>query len=140
MNTVRVAIAQAEVAPNLEAGLKKTRALARAGAGEGAQLVAFEGRCFVLAAGSLMRTSALPRDLEVHPEHSGEWALKGGSMIVGPDGMVLAGPVFQREEVIAAELDLRRVKEESMTLDVSGHYARPDSFEFRPIRHQRSAV
>ena len=100
---------------------------------------AFEGRCFVLASGSLMRTAALPRDLEVHPAHRGEWALRGGSMIVAPDGRVLAGPVFEREEIIAAEIDLREVREESMTLDVSGHYARPDCFEFRPIRHPRPA-
>jgi len=101
---------------------------------------AFEGRCFVLAAGSLMRTSALPRDFEVHPHHTSEWALRGGSMIVAPDGKVLAGPVFEREEILSADVDLQRVKEESMTLDVSGHYARPDCFDFRPIRHQRAAV
>lgn len=98
---------------------------------------AFEGRCFVLAAGSLMRSAALPPDLDVHPDHRGEWALRGGSMIVAPDGGVLAGPVFEREEIVAAEIDLRQVREESMTLDVSGHYARPDCFEFRPIRHPR---
>jgi predicted amidohydrolase len=98
---------------------------------------AFEGRCFVLAAGSLMKTSALPKNLEVHPSHRGEWALRGGSMIVGPDGRVLAGPVFEREDVIVADIDLAHVREESMTLDVSGHYARPDAFEFRVIRHPR---
>ena len=98
---------------------------------------AFEGRCFVLAAGSLMKTSALPRELEVHPSQRGEWALRGGSMIVAPDGKVLAGPTFEREELVCAELDLRLVREESMTLDVSGHYSRPDSFEFRAVRHAR---
>src|SRR5688572_1319057 len=98
---------------------------------------AFEGRCFVLAAGSLMRSSALPRDLELHPR-SGAWALRGGSMIVAPDGSVIAGPVFEKEEIVHAEIDLSRVREESMTLDVSGHYSRPDSFEFRTIRHRRA--
>lgn len=101
---------------------------------------AFEGRCFVLAAGSLMRTSALPAGLEVHPAHAGEWALRGGSMIIGPEGHVVTGPVFDREEVFIAELDLDRVKEESMTLDVSGHYSRPDCFDFRPIRHPRPSA
>jgi nitrilase len=99
---------------------------------------AFEGRCFVLAAGSLMKTSALPRALPVHPERAGEWALRGGSMIVAPDGMVLAGPVFERADILLAELDLQRVREGNMTLDVSGHYARPDCFEFRPVRHSRA--
>lgn len=99
---------------------------------------AFEGRCFVLAAGSLLKTSALPPDLEVHPERRTEWALRGGSMIVAPDGSVLAGPVFEREAIVTAELDFEHVRRESMTLDVTGHYARPDCFEFRPIRHQRA--
>ena len=53
------------------------------------------------------------------------------------DGKVLAGPVFDREEIVSAEIDLDRVREESMTLDVTGHYARPDCFEFRPIHHPR---
>lgn len=100
---------------------------------------AFEGRCFVLAAGSLLRMAALPRDLEVHPAREGDWALRGGSMIVGPDGRVLAGPAFEREEILSAELQLSEVREESMTLDVSGHYSRPDAFEFRTIRHARPA-
>jgi nitrilase len=98
---------------------------------------AFEGRCFVLAAGSLMKTSALPKDLEVSPTHKGEWALRGGSMIVAPDGRVLAGPVMERAELVVADIELTQVREESMTLDVSGHYARPDAFEFRAIRHPR---
>src|SRR6185295_7528856 len=100
---------------------------------------AFEGRCFVLAAGSLMKMSALPKELELHPTSTGEWALNGGSMIVGPDGKVLAGPVFEKEKVLLAEIDLSHVREESMTLDVSGHYSRPDAFEFRTIKHARPA-
>lgn len=101
---------------------------------------AFEGRCFVLAAGSLMRTSALPPDLELHPKYQGEWALRGGSMIVAPDGKILTGPIFDCEEIVAAEIDVGRVREESMTLDVTGHYARRDCFDFRPIQQQRSIV
>lgn len=100
---------------------------------------AFEGRCFVLAAGSLLRMSALPRGMDVHESHKGEWALRGGSMIVAPDGRVLAGPVLEREDIVAADLDLSMIREESMTLDVTGHYSRPDSFEFRAIRHPRAS-
>ena len=65
--------------------------------------------------------------------------LRGGSMIVAPDGRVIAGPVLDKEDVVIAELDLSQVRAESMTLDVSGHYSRPDSFEFRTIRHPRPA-
>ena len=90
---------------------------------------AFEGRCFVLAAGSLLRVSDLPPQLETLPELTpDDLLLRGGSAIYGPDGSALAGPCFDEETVLHASLDLARIAQESMTLDVSGHYARPDVF------------
>jgi nitrilase len=102
---------------------------------------AFEGRCFVLAAGSIMRTSSLPADLELHPKYqANDWALRGGSMIIAPDGKVLAGPVFDVEELLTADIDPARIREESMTLDVTGHYSRSDCFDFRAIRRERAST
>jgi len=101
---------------------------------------AFEGRCFVLAAGSLMRASALPPELELHPDRvssPADWVLRGGSAIVGPDGAYVAGPVFDEPCTLTAELDLGRVREESMSLDVTGHYHRPDCLELRVTRSRR---
>jgi predicted amidohydrolase len=101
---------------------------------------AFEGRCYVLAAGSLMRASALPPELEPHPERvtdPDQWVLRGGSAIIGPDGSYLVEPVYDEPRVLTAELDLNRIREESMTLDVTGHYHRPELFEFRPVRSGR---
>lgn len=101
---------------------------------------AFEGRCFVLAAGSLMRAGALPPELEADPLRvSGPetLVLRGGSAVIGPDGMYVAGPVYDQPAIVMADLDLRRVREESMTLDVAGHYSRPDCFEFRVCRGGR---
>jgi nitrilase len=95
---------------------------------------AFEGRCFVLAAGTLLRAASLPPELEPDPARvAGEWVLSGGSAIYGPDGALLAGPVHEREAVLVAELDLGRVREESMTLDVTGHYARPDCLRLERV-------
>lgn len=101
---------------------------------------AFEGRCFVLAAGALMRASSLPSELEPHPERvtsPDQWILRGGSAIIGPDGRYLVEPVYDRAELIVAEIDVARIREESMTLDVTGHYHRPDLFEFRALRNGR---
>jgi nitrilase len=101
---------------------------------------AFEGRCYVLAAGSLMRASALPPELEPHPErvtHPEQWVLRGGSAIIGPDGKYVAGPVYDEPALLVAELDLGRTREESMTLDVTGHYHRPELFDFRALRTGR---
>jgi nitrilase len=101
---------------------------------------AFEGRCWVLASGALMRASSLPPELEPHPERvagPGEWVLRGGSAIIGPDGRYAAGPVYDEPVILTAELDLRRSRAESMTLDVTGHYHRPELFDFRPLRTGR---
>jgi nitrilase len=101
---------------------------------------AFEGRCFVLAAGSLMRASALPSALFVHPDRvtsPDQWVLRGGSAIIGPDGEYIVEPVFDAAQILVADLDLARVREEGMTLDVGGHYARPDVLELRVTRRVR---
>lgn len=92
---------------------------------------AFEGRCYVLAVGSLLRASRLPGGLEVDRTvaPSGDaWVVRGGSAIIAPDGAVLDGPVHDEPCILVRELDLGRVREESMTLDVAGHYSRPDCF------------
>ena len=101
---------------------------------------AFEGRCFVLASGALMRASALPPELEPHPDRvSGpeQWVLRGGSAIIGPDGKYIIEPVYDEPTILFAELDLRRAHEENMTLDVTGHYHRPELFDFKPLKTGR---
>ena len=92
---------------------------------------AFEGRCFVLCAGGLMRGSSLPAELT--PDQTlvagpDSWVLRGGSCIIGPDGRYITEPLYDRESIIMAELDPGRIAEEAMALDVTGHYARPDCF------------
>jgi predicted amidohydrolase len=95
---------------------------------------AFEGRCFVLAVGQIIRARDLPPELEAPAElrrAPDSFLYRGGTTIYGPDGSVLAGPVFDREEIVMADLDLARIAEETMALDVTGHYDRPDVFDFR---------
>ena len=101
---------------------------------------AFEGRCFVLVAGSLMRASALPPELEAHPDKvktPTDWVLRGGSAIIGPDGRYVAEPVFEQPSLIICDLDLARVSEERMSLDVSGHYHRPELLRLDVVRSTR---
>jgi nitrilase len=95
---------------------------------------AFEGRCFVIACGAVMRASELPAELEAMESLSRQpasFVLSGGSAIIAPDGSLLAGPVFEEEEILTADLDLSRIAEESLALDVTGHYTRPDIFEVK---------
>ena len=94
---------------------------------------AFEGRCFVLAVGLLMPTEDLPRELRdgaALPPGDTQWVERGGSAIIGPDSRYILDPVFDREELLVADLDLTQIDRELMTFDVSGHYARPDLFRF----------
>ena len=95
---------------------------------------AFEARCFVLAAGLVMRVRDLPAELRASTEVAAApdaFLLRGGSAIIGPDGKYIAEPVYDQETIVTAELDLNAVDREKMTLDVSGHYSRPDVFNFQ---------
>jgi len=95
---------------------------------------AFEGRCFVLAAGLLMRVSDLPVQLRAIPELADKpdhLLLRGGSTIIGPNGQYVVDPVFDDERIIVADLNFEAIDKESMTLDVTGHYHRADLFELK---------
>ncbi|MFY0593825.1 carbon-nitrogen hydrolase family protein [Roseivirga sp.] len=93
---------------------------------------AFEGRCFAVGVGQIMRVKdipeelSLPEELAKHPEHL---LLNGGSCIVGPDGHYVMEPIWDKEGVFTAEVDLNRCIEEKMALDVTGHYQRNDVFD-----------
>jgi predicted amidohydrolase len=99
---------------------------------------AFEGRCFVLAAGQIMHASSLPKPLPRVEQLSPDSLIeRGGSAIIGPDGRYLAGPVFDEETILYASLDLAEIDRECMTLDVTGHYSRPDLFRFSVLQDEK---
>ena len=99
---------------------------------------AFEGRCFVLAAGQIMRASLLPPQLSRADQLSPDTLIEqGGSAIIAPDGSYLAGPVFDQETTLYATLDLTEIDRECMTLDVTGHYSRPDIFRFSVMQGEK---
>jgi predicted amidohydrolase len=89
----------------------------------GMRQYAFEGACFAVSACGVHVDGSLP-------EAFGGFKVdaNGGSAIIGPDGGYLAGPVYGREEIIYAEIDLEVAIREKHSRDVAGHYARPDVF------------
>jgi len=95
---------------------------------------ALEGRCFVLAVGLLMQVKDLP-DVLAKPDElmdkPDDFILRGGSCIIAPDGRYVVEPVFDEETILTAQLDFALIDQEKMTLDVSGHYHRPDVFDFK---------
>lgn len=94
---------------------------------------AFEGRCFVIASGSLMRAKSLPAELVPHPDKvrsPDQFVLRGGTAIIGPTGAYVTEPIYETEAFVTAELDLSACRQEAMTLDTGGHYSRRDCFDF----------
>ena len=100
---------------------------------------AFEGRCFVLAVGSVMPASDFPAELDLPTELRDQpdfMLLDGGSSIIAPNGEYVVEPAHGEERIITADLDLARIREEQMALDVTGHYARDDVFDFAVNRRR----
>ncbi len=93
--------------------------------------IACEGRCFVLGCNQFVTKEMYPDDLEgldeldEHPDV----ICRGGSAIISPFGEVLAGPLYDKEGILFADLDLAEVARGKFDFDVVGHYARPDVFQ-----------
>ena len=99
---------------------------------------AHEGRTFVLAAGSILHAKQIPDKLKISggikPD---DFVQRGGSAIIAPDGSYLVEPVYNEEAILTAELDLDMIIRESMALDVTGHYLRPDVFGLSVNRNRK---
>jgi nitrilase len=104
--------------------------------------IAQEGRCFVLAANQVTRVRDFPADhFDTQPATTPEQLVsRGGSSIIGPLGQVLAGPTYDEESLLVADLDLHEIARAKYDFDVVGHYARPDVFHLTVDESPRSAV
>jgi nitrilase len=93
--------------------------------------IAFEGRCFVLACNQFVTKDMYPSYLEAIDELSDQPDImcRGGSVIIAPSGEVIAGPLWDEEGILHAELDLDEITKAKLDFDVIGHYARPDIFQ-----------
>lgn len=92
--------------------------------------IALEARCFVLSCNQFVTKDIYPPDLACFSdlENQPEIMSRGGSTIVDPFGNYVAGPVWDREDTLIADIDLGTVIEARYDFDVTGHYARPDVF------------
>jgi nitrilase len=89
--------------------------------------IARESRAFVVAPGHFQRAGAYPEDFPLHSLLDGADIIgRGGSAILAPDGSYLAGPLYDEEGILYAELDPQRLFEERQRFDPAGHYHRPD--------------
>lgn len=94
---------------------------------------AFEGRCFVISVGQIMHKSELPVTLELSDAaelYKGDFLMNGGSAVYGPDGSIILKADYQSRGLITTELDTSMIIAENMNMSVSGHYQRPDIFDY----------
>ncbi len=93
--------------------------------------IACEGRCFVLGCNQFVTRAMYPADIDGYEELANQPDImcRGGSAVVSPFGHILAGPLFDQEGVLFAELDMALVVQGKFDFDVVGHYARPDVFQ-----------
>ncbi|HUF19594.1 MAG TPA: carbon-nitrogen hydrolase family protein [Burkholderiales bacterium] len=110
------------IAPTYDAGEKWIGTL---------QHIAREGGCWVIGSGMAFRGSDIPGDLpgkaELYP-NAEEWINPGDSIVIEPGGKIAAGPMRRETGILYADIDLERVGIARRSLDVVGHYARPDIF------------
>jgi nitrilase len=91
--------------------------------------IAAEGRCFVLGCNQFNRRSDFPKNYSTAFGEKPDTVLsRGGSCIVSPFGEFLAGPNFEEETILVAELDRGLLPKAKFDFDVVGHYSRPDIF------------
>lgn len=90
--------------------------------------IACEGRCFVLGCNQFVTKDMYPADLPMRGEldDAPDVMCRGGSAIISPLGEVLAGPLYDEEGIIYAELDVGETVRSKLDFDPVGHYARAD--------------
>jgi len=86
--------------------------------------IARESRAFVLSCCVFQRASSYPADVPL--AQGGELLGRGGSIIVSPTGEHLAGPLYDEEGILYADLDSSELYTARQRFDPAGHYHRPD--------------
>jgi nitrilase len=105
------------------------------------QHIAFEGRCFVLSCNQFSRRSDFPADFACSlGDDPATIISRGGSCIVDPFGAILAGPYYDGETILTAEIDRGQIARGKYDFDVVGHYARPDVFQLTVDERPKSPV
>jgi len=105
--------------------------------------IAAEGRCWVLGNGCAMRGKDIPKDFPkraaIFPDLE-SWYNPGDSVIVDPRGEIVAGPLHEAHGILYADCDPGVADAAKRTLDVAGHYGRPDIFHLEVKRETLAPI
>lgn len=105
--------------------------------------IALEGRCYVLSACQYLRRGDFPDDYDctlADADSPDIVLMRGASIIIGPMGEVIAGPVYDREKILYAEVSPNEIVRSKLDFDPVGHYARPDVFSLHVDTESKEAV
>jgi len=104
------------------------------------QHIAREGCCWVIGSGCALRASDFADDFPdrsvLYPDPT-EWVNPGDSVVIAPGGKIVAGPLRREVGILYSEIDIERVGIARRSLDIVGHYARPDIFHLRVDASER---
>ncbi len=105
--------------------------------------IAKEGRVFVVGVNYCLRGSDVPADVPGRDELYGgddDWLSRGNTVIVGPEGEILAGPLEGEEGILYADLDAARARAARLQFDPVGHYGRADVLRLTVDRRPHRSV
>lgn len=89
--------------------------------------IAWESGAWVIAVCGVARRRDYPSDLSALPSDGPDVFDRGGTMIAAPDGQVVAGPVYDQEDMLIVDCDLRQTIRAKYVFDSTGHYSREDA-------------
>ena len=93
------------------------------------QMIGLEGRCFVLSCNQFLQRKVFPEWFKFEPGITADSILmNGGNCILSPLRRVLAGPIFNKEAILTAEINLTLITKGKYDFDVARHCSRPDVF------------
>ncbi len=93
--------------------------------------LAYENGCFVIVARDVLSPSGIPDGMPDVGDEGHHFEMHGGSAIISPMGEYLVEPVFDKETIVTAEIDLAARSLPKWFMDGAGHYARPDVFQLK---------
>jgi nitrilase len=99
--------------------------------------IAREGGCWVIATGTAIQAGDVPKTFPGREQlfnNEDEWLCDGGALIVRPFGKVEAGPHNRDKSVLFCDIDPSAAPRSRRSLDVTGHYSRPDIFQLQVNR------